>query len=665
MAEKSLHSAIDQILKGRDQSKGKTMLGYTVSSYKSVLDDLENSAYEIQYTAAPGSGGGGAGGFGGGFSSSNGLVITNGFTSTSTGVDTYQGQCAIEQYMSFLVKDSQSKNIHVTVERPSKTDTSGMVSGITLTNSSPLFPAADTNKEFIDSCKLALQGGKPFYVGIAVDLAGFGVKYFQRYYNEDNVQWDLQKLRTLASQKALFAEVFIPQGGTNYLTMHSPVSIDAPPPCGNVDSSKVMFKVWIPVPVLLLNPYTKLGSTKINNISGGGKQTVGSECSFVGTKYQPSKGQIEGFTPSAYDSVDFSKKAVYQGGALSKQTGFVRLYLDKSKAAQIEKVMGKFPESPKFTTEIWKGQTSQSGEDVSIQIGSGTFEVGKTLREFFQNFGKLLNPVVDADGVCAAFMSVGVLESGGDWGMFKECLVKKNGVLRPDGQGISAGLHQFTQKAGGILAWRDYYNQRIANSPDAPKLSEGFSAAIAKENGGTTPGTLKMYASQFASINERDEAQMAQIDVWRKASGVSKQNLTAKWFNRFGCSTAAELMAIFGAINHLPNMYDGIAPKTRSRGYLTWESVIKQQTSPIMKAKLIELVHWIEYGKSTYGAGYSSFAKTVSDLAGLKQIIANPDLLGSVTHLSRFKRTLKLFGQNNTTLAGWQEWGHIKKKRTQ
>lgn len=493
MADKSLHSAVDQLLKGRGESRGKGMLGYTVSSYKNVLDDLEKSLFKLEYTNTGAQAGLGAGGF----STANGLVITNGFTSTSTGVDMYQGQCAIEQYMSFVVKDSENNNLHVAVERPSKTDTSGMVSGITLTNTNPLFPAAGCNKDHIDKCKLGLGSETtPFYVGIAVDLAGFGVKFFQRYFNADGVQWDLSKLRTLAAKKALMAEVFIPQTGTNYITMHAPVSIDAPPPSGNSDSPTVMFKVWIPLPVLMTSNFGSIGGVSINNVSGGGKQKVGQGCNFVGSSFDENKGEISGFTPNAYAAVDFSKQCIFQKSGISenKSPGFVRLYLDKSKQADVEQIMGKFPDGTKFTTDIWKGQSSRGGENVSISIGSGDYSLDSETY-----FPPELGEVITKEKYLKALAIIRCAEVG---------TYKTTGAgnaewnVAGDGAGITYGNYQQVGKTGGLTRLIEMYVNDPKSKPEYVQAINEYKGHAKLHGRGRCPeGAAKLMEALRAAGN--------------------------------------------------------------------------------------------------------------------------------------------------------------------
>jgi hypothetical protein len=77
------------------------------------------------------------------------------------------------------------------------------------------------------------------------------------------------------------------------------------------------------------------------------------------------------------------------------------------------------------------------------------------LEEYWAKLGAEVG--LSAEMVSRAVGCVAKKESGGDWGMWKECKVKTKSGIRGDGQGISAGYLQFTQLAGGCKDYRDFY----------------------------------------------------------------------------------------------------------------------------------------------------------------------------------------------------------------
>lgn len=90
------------------------------------------------------------------------------------------------------------------------------------------------------------------------------------------------------------------------------------------------------------------------------------------------------------------------------------------------------------------------GDSTSI----GTVDAGE-VAEFWEQIGKMLKNPLSGEDVARAINQAGKWESGGDWGMWEVC-----GSGDGDGEGVSAGKFQFTQRAGGIKVYKEMFLAR-------------------------------------------------------------------------------------------------------------------------------------------------------------------------------------------------------------
>lgn len=612
-----------------ESKQSKVQIGYTVDTYKGVLAALQQAQADVAAKAS----GGGSGAAGTSVTKNpifkrwtelsainvNVDSIVDGFVMDSNrNPETYrQQQCILLPYMSFMVTLPDEKGTKVPYYAPWKANRGSLDCGNS-TRAKNTFPIPVMTKEYCDSAGLALGSpSNPWEIGIGVDLGDNGTPeaFFERCYKEIYVRGMAKKL---AEKGALLAEIAFPNGG-QALTIHVKVTADS----GKSEQGKAHV-VYFPFPLLLLNDFALLGKVQVNN---GEYKTVGSgDCTypFASSKFNHLTASIDDFTPSYVKDVVqkpgrvlATKEAVlYQfNGAthdFATNACYIRFYLDKSKEVEISNILGK--EIPDvYKTEIFKGRgEAKMGSEIvgweDVYSGSssvGTVDAGE-VAEFWEQIGKMLKNPLSGEDVARAINQAGKWESGGDWGMWEVC-----GSGDGDGEGVSAGKFQFTQRAGGIKVYKDMFLAR------GGQMSVGFQQAIDNAKTGSKSKIsraeaegLLAFKKEFADQAATKEGKLAQCDVWKKEKG----DITIECYNMLGCTTAAEFSSIFSAVNHHPII---------KKDYQKWMSIIQSKENGIEKVRAIENAHWAAVANYYYKRNATPENVDASFIRGLSSNFGN------------------------------------------
>jgi hypothetical protein len=120
--------------------------------------------------------------------------------------------------------------------------------------------------------------------------------------------------------------------------------------------------------------------------------------------------------------------------------------------------MGKFPEGTKFSTDIWRGQSSRGGETVTISIGSGDYSLDSETY-----FPPELSEVISKDQYLKALAIIRCAEVG---------TYKTTGAgnaewnVANDGAGITYGNYQQVGKTGGLTRLIEMYVNDPQSKPE-------------------------------------------------------------------------------------------------------------------------------------------------------------------------------------------------------
>ena len=652
MARKSsLYNLVQAAQKKNDNNKVR--LGYTANDYN-VLGALEKAYYEIVRIQQQGGEVTPAGTFSAStglsagqeysvMSSANNLAIK--VEAGSNWTNQFQGKCWIRSYMSFYVTDSNKNGTyHVPVGNPE--DKNCLYYGDTVLGNFS-FPSIDpqvtrTNQFERDD----------YIVGVGLDFDNYVIPYLKKFYNEDGGNWQVNTLRTVASKLQMFAEILFPKkkpkytsqqdGGKfegDYHVLHCPVTVDC-----NVPDMKFHL-LWFPCPLLFINDFSSLGVVSMKKIENGqesNRVTVGKDglsVPFSSSKYKHKQALIKGFSHSAFKDVNdtiFEQVGVdFLASQDQSVVSFVRIFFDNAAESEL-KLNSSLSQQQR--QNLFKGayDASQFVQRSVVNVG----DVGGAQLEYWNEFGKEIG--LSGGLVERAVGAIGRFESGGNWGHWD---------WAHDNQGISAGFLQFTQVAGGIKDYRDFYKELQSTDSSAPPMSDGMYNDIGKYNGLQNWQPLKKYASEFASQAATNAGKMAQILAWEgRGNNKLKRKYTVKWFKAFKCSSAAQLMAIFGAINHLPTWFNGQSPWS-GKGYPRWLGQ-NIPTDPIQKAKWLEAIHWIEYKEYNKKCAVSATKNTIyefmKNIQGYWSGSANRD-----GHKRRMITSYNLWGTDNVNLDGW------------
>lgn len=600
-----------------ESKMSKVQLGYTVDTYQGVLAELQKlQAAAIASGGVSGSGEIGAGGL---QSTRNPVyarwtmmdvinvsraVSADGFiiNGDGNGDKTVHKQryCVLKPYMSFVVNLKNEKNEEFSYFAGFDSHNDVLNGGVSAASNGKLtYPLTNMTTETCNTITTALGGNakNPFEIGIATDLTKNADVFFKGCY--PNVYKEGMSAK-LVAKRALLAEVAFVEG-TSAKTLHARVIADVKSPLG----LGVIEAIYFPIPLMLLKDYQGLGIVTVTD--GVVKQVgvdEGCKFPFVDSKFDHLKCSIDDFNPDFLHNI-LLKNRVVSGTSATFATSkwqdnqmnshdicYVRFYLDKEKRTEIQEILGDIPQE--YQAEIFKGtKDAQMGQKVVSWEDSAYYDVTSSdVSEFWKNVGMQLVNQVDGNKLMAAIDFIGDKESKseGGWAAWGIC-----GDGNGDGEGVSAGKFQFTQRAGGIKIWLQKFLQRNG------KISAGFQNAIQTSLTGNTKGKyakltsseaqpLLNYKSEWQSISATSEGQLAQCDTWLQEKG----HKTIKWFNILNCKSAAEFGAIFGGINHMPAVTDL---------YEKYKNDLAQIGSSYERAVFIENMHWAIVNQKGQGKG--------------------------------------------------------------
>lgn len=502
--------------------------------------------------------------------------LTDGFYNT----DKNQAQVRFNTYMSFFV-DVQTDSGKFSKEVAKMPYKISDHDGISIEGGNFIhYPTTDYTKDANESCKNGTASKGGFVIGLGVSFDNFLVKYFKHFYGE--MAWDATKLESLAGSGYLIGEIMIPELGqsgesVNSKVIHAKVTVKT-----NTTTDSSNYDIYVPSPLILLDDFNAIGNIKVTvSSSEDWKKDFlvdGSSVKFPfsSKKYDHKKGIINDFSPSdveSYLSNDSSVSVQNVQSSLCNVNGRARFYFLEEASDAIIKIVGEIPE--KYKENMFKGVV-KSGDvyrTETIVKTVGVLDAGE-VGEYWEKIGQLLANPLSGAKVNAAVDVVGKYESSGNWGMWNIC-----GAGDGDGEGISAGKFQFTQRAGGIKLYKQMFLAR------GGVMSDGFKVAIDNSRSGgskikklETEG-LYAYKSEFADQANTIEGKLSQLDVWKHEKG----DKTIECYNLLNCSTAAEFASIFGAVNHHPLI---------KSDYMKWKSIIQSKTTVEDRIKCIENCHW-------------------------------------------------------------------------
>lgn len=357
-----------------ETKKGISPIGYSMGdTYKGVLDALQSAKTIIvdRYVQNPNITGGTTTRYHTLLSDlplDSTDINKDGYFYTKDGEKLYQAVCTLKDYMSYpvqVVTKDGTKNGYASV-------TNGISNG-RAQKTGITFPPADLNNETIESLKESCQ---TCYIGVGISVAELGVGFFKTFFPDLNLSQS--KIETLIGKGYLYAEVIIPERGNNAKVLHTKVTVLQP------QASTAPHGVFIPIPILLLNDYSSLGSVFIDVGDGTGQETIGNgKVSFplASSSYNYKTGQISGLTPfllSQYNNqenlttVKHKRTSLCSGG--TQKQGRVRLYFDRQASTYIGSV------SEQDEKQLYKGTT---------QATAKTVQVNSSLKELYVNDGKL------------------------------------------------------------------------------------------------------------------------------------------------------------------------------------------------------------------------------------------------------------------------------------
>lgn len=582
MSYKSLYNVITDI---QGNNENKRLVGYSVGAYSGVLEGLEKAGIITQtvdqsslisgkqpevsvesrsWTTLNH------------YDINNNETLINGFFQS----DLKQAQVILQPYMTFFVDvtTNDGKLSREVVQMPYSISDHD---GISIEGGNYLqYPNSKFTKDANESCKNGTQEKGGFVIGLGVSFDQFLINYFKHFYGKMN--WDIQKLESLAGSGYLIGEVMIPTKGqtgsvVTSKVIHSKVTVKS-----NKAADTSNYNVFFPTPLMLIDDFNQIADISVKVSYNGDSTKVYTvnnnevKFPFSSKKYNHKTGIIKDFTPSSVESYVSTNNDIsveYVQCSLNNTKGRIRFYFLEDAQEAIQKQVGEIPEL--YKEDLFKGVV-KSGDVYRTETTVktvGVLDAGE-VGEYWEKIGQLLANPLSGAKVNAAVDVVGKYESSGDWGMWNIC-----GVGDGDGEGISAGKFQFTQKAGGIKLYKQMFLAR------GGVMSDGFKVAIDNSRSGgskikksETEG-LYVYKSEFADQSNTIEGKLSQIDVWKHEKG----DKTIECYNLLNCSTAAEFASIFGAVNHHPLI---------KSDYMKWKSIIQSKTTVEDRIKCIENCHW-------------------------------------------------------------------------
>lgn len=362
--KKTLYDLVSQGLKQASQ-KGKSPIGYTVSSYKGVLNALERIKIVYKDVLVQGE-------------TQNigtrrysilselglGGQENEGFVVHGDDQMSYQAVCDIKEYMSFPTdftnSEAKVQRIYCPVKRPSQAASqTHILNGYTLQNTAgPTFPMVTPSDSFSEDMQTALGEQSNCSVGVGISLSDLGTKFFNRFFEIEGKQWTDSFIETLASRGYLFAEVLLPFNNDTAKVLHSRVTVRHQLCSGGP------FEVWLPLPLVLLDDFSALGQVSVHTTNGieiVNQNNV--KFPLRGNKYHHEESYIQNFSPSllkayvdgmdedkiGYKSVNFCNQGVAKRAR-------VRLFFSQDAKQDITKEFGALSQT--HNRELFRGQAN-------------------------------------------------------------------------------------------------------------------------------------------------------------------------------------------------------------------------------------------------------------------------------------------------------------------
>lgn len=342
MAETKIYNVINSSMKGTDNSP--FLVGYTISSYEQALSAL-NKAKKIA-----------AGQDASYYQSDESedyvdyvdyirpiTTRRNELQGTDDGsgfvVGNYQGIVVFKDYMAFVVEAVDNDGVKQTyLVADSKNSANEQISnGIGCIDSNPIFPAS----VILEASRYTSLNGEDFKIGIGLDIANFGMKFFQKFF--PNIKWDVHKLESLAAQGCLYANIIFPVSDKHGV----PLSLTSMVTCNIKDVQGAPFQVHIPTQLLLTKQYSKVGDVYVSY--NDKHYVVGADVvtsPFSSSDYDYFTGTLGGFNPSFIEKncKNNTGMVTYIGSSLcsgnNERKGRVQLFFQPSKKDVVLGVIG-------------------------------------------------------------------------------------------------------------------------------------------------------------------------------------------------------------------------------------------------------------------------------------------------------------------------------------
>ena len=275
------------------------------------------------------------------------------------------------------------------------------------------FPPYSIDSNVLDKLK---EGGSEFYVGVGISFESFAEKFFNTFFPDSGLK--ANKIKKIASDGHLYAEILIPTKGNNAKSLHAKVIINSPA------NDKVPFDVWIPVPILMLDDFKELGTVTVETTK---QEKVGAgnvKFPFANGRYYHKNANITGFGASGIEGY-IGAKSKYVSCSLAnggtETLTRVRLYFDEAARGSITSPHDEMFKSTTSQAEVVKreviygsdttGNFNTSG-NVIIDVGhvrghnvKGSAVSGKSEYEYNRDYAEAIYSLLQQKGI-----SVGILD---------------------------------------------------------------------------------------------------------------------------------------------------------------------------------------------------------------------------------------------------------------
>ena len=374
----------------------KSNIGYTVKGYQGVLSDLQQDKVRVVVRQVVRNS---AAGTGEQYTTryytllksdslNEDVNLNEGFFfAKENDTPLYQGLCSIKDYMSFIV-DVGDKKGYVKVQRGGAglNDGCGLKNGVT-------FPTCTGCSTTLKQMKENCNGN--CYIGVGLSFQQFAAKFFQMYFPDLKLHQDVNRLIKIAGKGMLYAEIAIPNGSGSALYFHGKVTTKY------TGTSSGPFEVWMPIPILLLNDFSKICSITVSGLDKPTQVGNGSVLyPLASSRYFHKDASIQGFTPSLIEqyinaqpsvTINYKSSSLHNAAAQKETQGRVRLYFDE----QARGSLGTYPDQ--YNKELFKGHFTSdevtAKETISIGNSSGNNYIFNAKGGIFLDVGHVGNSV--------------------------------------------------------------------------------------------------------------------------------------------------------------------------------------------------------------------------------------------------------------------------------